>query len=72
MMNGLYMLKMDKPVFNINNKRLKTSHESMTYIWHCRLGYINEKRIKKLQEIGLLGKFDVESINTCESCLRKK
>ena len=44
----------------------------MTYMWHCRLGHINEKRIKKLQEIGLLGKFDLESINTCESCLRGK
>jgi len=71
MMNGLYVMEMEKPVFNIN-KRLKTSHESTTYMWHCRLGHINEKRIKKLHKSGLLGKFDLESIDTCESCLRGK
>ena len=71
MMNGLYIMEMQKPVFNIN-KRLKTSHESTTYMWHCRLGHINEKRIKKLHKSGLLGKFDLESIDTCESCLRGK
>ena len=70
MMNGLYMLEMNKPVFNINNKQLKTSHESTTYMRHCRLGHINKKCIKKLHEIGLLGKFDLESIYTCESYLQ--
>jgi GAG-pre-integrase domain len=71
MMNGLYMMEIDKPVFNIN-KRLKISHESMTFMWHCRLGHINKKHIKKLYEVGLLGNFNIETINTCESCLRGK
>jgi hypothetical protein len=31
MMNDLYILEIDKPIFNIN-KRVKTSHESMTFI----------------------------------------
>jgi GAG-pre-integrase domain len=70
-MNGLYMLKINKHVFNIN-KRLKTSHENMTFMWHCRLGHINEKCIKKLHEVGLLGNFNIETINACESCLRGK
>jgi hypothetical protein len=34
MMNGLYMLETDKPVFNIN-KKLKTSHE--IYDFHVTL-----------------------------------
>ena len=41
-------------------------------MWHCRIGHINEKRIKELHKNGLLGKFDLESIHTCESCLRGK
>jgi GAG-pre-integrase domain len=71
MMNGLYMLEIDKFIFNIN-KRLKISHESMTFIWHYRLGHINEKHIKKLHEVGLLGNFNIEIINTCEFCLHGK
>jgi GAG-pre-integrase domain len=71
MMNGLYMLEINKLVFN-NNKRLKTSHENMTFMWHCRLGHINEKRIKKFHEVGLLGNFNIETINACESCLCEK
>jgi GAG-pre-integrase domain len=70
-MNGLYMLKINKPVFN-NNKRLKTSHKNMTFMWHCRLGHINEKRIKKLYEVRLLGNFNIKTINVCESYLRGK
>jgi transposase InsO family protein len=70
--NGLYLLEMDKQVLNINNKRLKAQHESETLVWHCRLGHINDKRIKKLQEVGLLGQFDFKSIDVCESCLLGK
>jgi GAG-pre-integrase domain len=70
-MNGLYMLEINKPVFNIN-KRLKTSHENMTFMWHCRFGHINKKHIKKLHEVGFLGNFNIETINACKSCLRGK
>jgi GAG-pre-integrase domain len=70
--NGLYVLEMDNQVLNINNMRLKSSRESEILIWHHRLGHINETRIKKLQDIGLLGCFDLESITTCESCLSGK
>lgn len=44
-----------------------------TVCFHCNgLGHINEKRIKKLQEDGLLGQFDWESMDRCESCLLGK
>jgi GAG-pre-integrase domain len=70
--NDLYVLKIDNQILNINNKRLKSYRENETLIWHHRLGHINETRIKKLQEVGLLGCFDLESIATCESCLSGK
>jgi transposase InsO family protein len=68
--NGLYLLELnDKHVLNINNKKLKMSHENETLLWHYRLGHINEKRIKKLQEFNLLGLLDCKAIETCEPCL---
>jgi hypothetical protein len=43
-----------------------------TFIWHCRLGHINEKRIEQLHKDGLLSSFAFESFETCESCLLGK
>jgi hypothetical protein len=43
-----------------------------TFIWHCRLGHINEKRLERLHKDGLLSSFDFESFDTCESCLLGK
>ncbi|GJT95327.1 retrotransposon protein, putative, ty1-copia subclass [Tanacetum coccineum] len=36
---------------------------------HCRLAHINKKRIKQLQQDGLLKSTDDESFDKCESCL---
>src|SRR3954462_8218336 len=44
----------------------------MTYFWHCRLGHISWKRMKKLHDDGVLTSFDLESFETCESCLLGK
>jgi GAG-pre-integrase domain len=44
----------------------------MTFMWHYRLGHINEKHIKKLHEVGLLNNFNIKTINACESYLRGK
>ena len=46
---------------------MKVSNQ--TYLWHCRLGHINEKRISKLHKDGYLDKFDFESYEECKSCL---
>jgi hypothetical protein len=43
-----------------------------TFIWHCRLGHINEKCIERLHKDGLLSSFNFESFDTCESCLLQK
>ena len=70
--NGLYILNLDKHIYHIQNKKIKSNDTNQTYLWHCRLGHINEKRIKKLHTDGLLESFDFESYDACEACLMGK
>ena len=72
--NGLYILNLEnnEPIYNVNTKRIKSNEINSTYFWHCRLGRANEKRISRLHKDGILGSFDLESFDTCESCLRGK
>ena len=53
-------------------KRCKVNNGSATYLWHCRLGHIGVKRMKKLHADGLLESLDYESFDTCEPCLMDK
>ena len=57
---------------NIATKKFKSNDLNSTYLWHCRLGHINEKRISNLHQVGVLNSFDFESYDTCESCLLGK
>src|SRR3954464_6652849 len=41
-------------------------------MWHCRLGHIGIKSMKKLHYDGLLESLDVGSLDTCEPCLMGK
>ena len=71
--NGLFVLSLDdSPVYNISAKRPRPNDLSPTYMWHCRLDHISEKRMKKLHSDGLLTSFDFESYETCEACLLGK
>jgi hypothetical protein len=73
LVNGLYVLDLeDKSVCNINRKRTRLDDLNPTFIWHCRLGHINEKRIERLHRDCLLNSFDFESFGTCKSCLLGK
>jgi hypothetical protein len=70
LMNGLFLLNLDRSDTNIHNidaKRCKVDNDSATYLWHCCLGHIGVKRMKKLHADGLL-----ESLDTCEPCLMGK
>ncbi|GJZ01570.1 retrotransposon protein, putative, ty1-copia subclass [Tanacetum coccineum] len=75
--NGIYEIDMHdfvpnvNSVYNVSNKRVKHNLDS-TYLWHCRLAHINKKRIKQLQQDGLLKSTDDESFDKCESCLSGK
>jgi hypothetical protein len=53
----------------VDVKRCKHSNDN---IWHCRLGHIGVKRMKKLHNDGLLESLDFDSFDTCEPCLLGK
>ena len=58
----------DTHIHNIEAKRYKVNN-SATYLWHCRLGHIGVKRMKKIHADGLLESLDYESLDACEPCL---
>src|SRR5664279_924907 len=63
---GLFILNLEcEAVYNVNVKRLKPNDLNKTYFWHCRLGHISWKRMKKLHSDVLLTSFDLESFETC-------
>ena len=59
-------------IHNIEAKRCKVNNDSATYLWHCRLGQIGVKRMKKLHADGLLESLDYEPLDACEPCLMGK
>ena len=62
----------DTHIHNIDAKRCKVDNDSATYLWHCRLGHIDVKHMKKLHADGLLESLDYESFDTFEPCLMGK
>lgn len=71
--NGLYVLDLNNnEIFNLENKKAKHGDLNQTYLWHCRLGHINQTRIAKLQRDGVLDPFDFQSYEVCKSCLLGK
>ena len=71
--NGLLDLdSSDTHIHSIEAKRCRVDNDSATYLWHCRLGHIGVKRMKKLHSHGLLESLDYESLGTCEPCLMGK
>jgi hypothetical protein len=73
--SGLFLLNIDSDdthVHNIDAKRCRVDNDSTTFLWHCRLGHIGVKCMKKLHADGLLESLDFESLDTCEPCLMGK
>jgi hypothetical protein len=74
-MNGLFLLNLESNethIHNIEAKRCKVDSDNPIYLWHCCLGHIGVKRMKKLHSDGLLESLDFESFDTCEPCLMGK
>ena len=49
LVNGLFLLNLERDVTHIhsvNTKRCKVNNDSVTYLWHCRLGHIGIKRME--------------------------
>lgn len=72
MNNGLYVLDLVMTIYNINTKRMKPNELNPIYLWHYRLGHVNEKHVSKLHKEGLLDSFDYELYETCKCCLLGK
>ena len=71
--NGLLNLdRGDTHIHNIEVKRYKVNNDSVTYLWHRRLGHIGIKRLKNLHANGLLESLDYESLGASEPCLMGK
>ena len=73
--SGLFLLNLDcgdTHIHYIDAKRCKVDNASATYLWHCHLGHIGVKRMKKLHADGLLESLDYESFYACEPCLMGK
>ena len=73
--SGLFLLNLDRSdthIRKIDAKRCKVDNDSATYLWHCHLGHIGVKCMKKLHADGLLESLDYESFDTCEPCLMGK
>nr|GEU78446.1 hypothetical protein [Tanacetum cinerariifolium] len=47
-------------------------HLDSFYLWHCRLGYINKKRMDKLQRDEISQPTHDESLEKCKSCISGK
>ena len=71
---GLFILNLDSDthIHNIETKRVRVNNDSAIFLWHCRLGHIGVKRMKKLHADGLLESLDFDSLDTCEPCLMGK
>ena len=67
------LLNLDRnDTYNIDAKRCKVDYDSATYLWHCRLGHIGVKRMKKLHKDGFSDSLGYESFDACEPCLLGK
>jgi hypothetical protein len=69
--DGLFIMNLESEwnIYNINAKHRKTNDMNSTYLWHCQLGHIGHKRMKKLHQDGLLQSLDFESFDSCKACL---
>ena len=73
--SGLFVLNLDSSdthIHNVGAKRCRVDNDSATYLWHCRLGHIGVKRMKKLHTDGFFESLDYESVDACEPCLMGK
>ncbi|GJU98189.1 retrotransposon protein, putative, ty1-copia subclass [Tanacetum coccineum] len=75
--DGVYEIEMscsntnDSSMCVVSNKKAKLNLDS-SLLWHCCLGYISKKRIKKLQHDELLKSTNIESLGKCVSCMSGK
>ena len=68
----MVVLSRSVSVMYTSSMRPRLQNVSDLYLWHYRLGHINQNRINKMRGEGLLEVSDSDSLATCESCLLGK
>jgi hypothetical protein len=64
--DGLYISDLVTHINNVDAKRCKHSDDNATCTWHCCLGHVGVKCMKKLHSDGLPGSLDFDFFDTCE------
>lgn len=70
MKNGLYYL-IENTVTG-DASIAANNEDSNVILWHGRLGYTSEKRLKVIHDQGLLEKDKISTVDLCESCILGK
>jgi len=71
--DDLFFIDTIYEVFNVEPPiKRKRDDVNETYLWHCRLGHINETRLSKLYTERLIQPDVFETYPTCEPCLKGK
>ncbi|GKB63810.1 retrotransposon protein, putative, ty1-copia subclass [Tanacetum coccineum] len=61
----------ESSIYTVSNKRAKIDLDS-ALLWHCHLGHISKKRIKKFQHDRLLNSTDLRAFEKCVPCMSGK
>ena len=70
---GINILDIPNPILNVSdNKRQKGDNIKSSYLWHCHLNHTSERLMTELHHSAILGSFDCDSFDKCESCLLGK
>ena len=73
MSNELFKMNVMTIVSDFNNKNTSSAYMLESYnIWHGRLGYVNFDTLRKLMNLELLPKFNIDANHKCETCVESK
>ena len=73
MSNGLFRMNAMTIVYDFNNKNISCAYMlESSNIWHGRLGHVNFDTLRKLMNLELLAKFNIDANHKCETCVESK
>ena len=73
MSNGFFKMNGMTIVSDFNNKNTSSTYMlESSNIWHGRLGYVNFDTLRKLMNLELLHKFNIDANHKCEICVESK
>ena len=73
MSNGLFKMNVMTIVSDFNDKNTSSTYMlEFSNIWHGRLGHVNFDTLRKLMNLELLPKFNIDANHKCEACVESK